>query len=61
VTGKGTYLALAAFAVLKIPPHILVTLDEFHSDVASSSFINCVHYVDEGVSAGTSEQDLAVS
>lgn len=60
MTGKGTYLALAAFVVLKIPPHILVILDEFHDDAAPSSFINCVHHVDESVSAGTSEQDLVV-
>lgn len=52
MTGKGTYLALAAFVVLKIPPHKLIVLDEFHGDVASSSLINCVHHVD-GVSAGS--------
>lgn len=51
MTGKGTYLALAAF-VLKIPPHKFVVLDEFHGDVASSSLISRVHHVD-GVSAGS--------
>lgn len=62
MTGKGTYLALAAFVVPKIPPHILVILDEFHDDIASSSFINCVRHVDVSVSvsAGTNEQDLVV-
>lgn len=60
MTGKGTCLALVAFVVLKIPPHIFVILDEYHDDVVSSSFINCVHHVNESVSVGTSEQDLVV-